>query len=100
MLRQVRRVEAAGRALRVRERHDEHVAALLERLPFVVAVRVAGSVGVVRAEVVHAVRVGVLAGLLVLEERVEEELEERWVRVGEHGVEGENDIDRLDVTVG
>ncbi len=41
----------------------------------------------------------VLAGLLVLEKGVEKEFQEAWVAVEENGVEGEDDIDSLGVSV-
>ena len=87
-------------ALGVGEGHDEHVAALFQRLLFVIAEGVARGVGVVAAEVVHGVRVGVLTGFLVLEEWVEEKFQEPWVAVKQNGMEGKDDIDSLDISVG
>ena len=87
-------------ALCVSESHDEHVTALLKGLLFVVAERMAGGVGVMAAEVVHGVRVGVLTGLLVLEQWIKEKFQEPRIAVKQNGVEGEDDIDSLDVSVG
>lgn len=42
---------------------------------------------------------GVLAGFLVLEKRVEKEFQERRVAVEENRVVGEDDIDSLDVSI-
>ena len=67
---------------------------------FVIAKRVAGGIGVMAAEIVHRVLVGVLAGFLVLEKRVEEEFQQRRVAVEENRMVGEDDIDSLDVPIG
>ena len=82
------------------EAHDEHVPAFLDRHVLVVAVRVARRVREVRAEVVHAVVVRVLAAQLVLEQRLEQVLQPFRVGVQEEGEGREDDVHRLEVAVG
>ena len=85
--------------LRVGQRHDQHVAAFFQGLHLVHPVRVARGVGVGGADVVHGVHVGVLAGFLVDEEGVQEELEELRVGVEPDRVGGEDDIHGVDIAV-
>lgn len=62
-------------SLSIRQSHDQHVAAFLKGLRLVVASRVPCRVRIVRAEVMHGILVGVLAGLLVDEQWVEQQFE-------------------------
>lgn len=79
--------------------HDNHVAALLQRHFLVIPVIVTRGIGVPGAEVVHGIRVGVLARLLVLVQRLHDQSQDFRVGVQEDGVGWEDDVHGVHVTV-
>lgn len=91
-------VNVAG-PLDIGQRHDDHVAALLQWHRLIVALWVPLGDGK-GAEVVLGPIVGVRAALLVLKDGVKQILAKRRVEVHENRVGGEDNVDRLDVAVG
>lgn len=96
----VTQIGRVPRLERIRECHNNHVPALFKRHGLVVTVRVTGSIGVVRANVMHGVGIGIVSGFLNLVKRLQQEQQQLWVRVKENGMRRENDIDRVHVAVG
>lgn len=88
------------RKLRIGQRHQDHVAALLHRHVLVVALDMTRRVGEVGTQVVHAVSVRIENALLVLEQRVQVVFQQGKVGVEEERHRRVHDIDRVDVAVG
>lgn len=81
------------------ENHNDHVATLFEWLRFIRAVWI--PLGQREsAKIMNGICVGVVAVLLVQEQRLQEVIEKFRVRVQDEGYRRENDVHGLNITVG
>jgi len=69
----VTQIGCVPRLERICQGHDDHVATLLEWHGLIVTFRVTSGVGVMRANVVHGVGIGIVSGFLDLIQRLQKE---------------------------
>lgn len=87
------------RAHVISESHDEHVTTFFKRHILIIPVWVASCVGIAGTHVVHRVLVGIMTGLLVLKQRIQQQLEHCRVGVHERGVGRKDDVDSVYISV-
>lgn len=95
----LRKVRIVVRSLGISQSHNQHVPTFFKRLRFSVAIVMASCVGIAATDVVDAVCIWPIVGLLVNEERVEDVFEQSAVQIDGDRVEWKDHVNGVDVPV-